>query len=158
MIKELHIYDIDGVLVDSSHRYRYIIGADGWRAIDLPYWIANRKHAKRDRLLPLAKQYQAQNSDPSIFTVLATARVMTPAEWRHVETVLTMPDHFISRTEGNTESGAALKTKGLNILFEAIPDLLTVPGYFYEDNITYLNNVCETFNFSPLYLTSKQGY
>ena len=158
MIKELHIYDIDGVLVDSSHRYRYIIGADGWRAIDLPYWIANRKHAKRDRLLPLAKQYQAQNSDPSIFTVLATARVMTPAEWRHVETVLTMPDHFISRTEGNTESGAALKIKDLQTMLDALPELARLPGYFYEDNTDYLTAVCDTFNYKGIYCASKQGY
>lgn len=159
MIKEIHIYDIDGTLVDSSHRYRYIIGADGWRKINFPFWVANRHRAHADKLLPLAKQYREQRADSSVFTVLATARNMHSAEWQHIKSVLGMPDFFISRDgETDTRSGAALKIDGLRELFRRHPKLATVPGFFYEDNTAYLNAVCDEFGFKGFYYASKQGY
>ena len=158
MIKEIHIYDLDGTVIDSSHRYRYIIGADGWRAIDFPYWVENRYRAANDKLLPLAKQYQNQRRDPSVFLVAATSRAMVEVESKHVYNVLGWPDHMISRTEGDMQSGATLKIDGLKKLFQKKPELSTLPGFFYEDNTDYLNAVCNEFNFSGIYVPSKQGY
>jgi hypothetical protein len=159
MIKEIHIYDIDGTLVDSTHRYRYVTNAEGWRRIDLPFWITNRRQAMRDSLLPLAEQYQKQLLDPNIFTVLATARVMSPEEWQHIKTDLLMPDHFISRPDGDTQSGSTLKINALNIMLDAMPELKNVNDIFiYEDNLDYLNAICDEFNCTGIYVPSAQGY
>lgn len=158
MIKQIHIYDIDGTLVDSTHRYRTITKPCGSLAIDLPFWVASRHLAMNDILLPLAAQYQAQNSGSEVFTVLATARVMTPAEWTHIATVLGMPDHFISRTDGDTQSGTTLKIKGLEALFSNVPQLADLEGFFYEDNIDYMNGVCNHFNYKGIFCPSEQGY
>jgi len=159
MVKEIHIYDIDGTLVDSTHRYRTVTKPCGALAIDFPYWVQNRHRAMNDSLLPLAEQYQAQRNNPNVWTVLATARAMHQQEWRHVETILKMPDQWISRKEGNMESGATLKIRGLNVMLDALPELKGLPMFFYEDNNDYLDAVCQEFNnCTGIYVPSKQGY
>jgi hypothetical protein len=158
-IKEIHIYDIDGTLVDSSHRYRTIV-KNKKLAIDFPFWVANQHLAADDSLLPLARKYQAQKLDKGIFTVLATARAMSVQEWRHVKNILTMPDFMICRQHGDMQSGTTLKIDGLNLMLGAYPFLRNVPMFFYEDNKTYLNSVVDYFKplCSGVYVPSKQGY
>jgi len=160
MYKEIHIYDIDGTLVDSTHRYKTVAKSDGSLAIDFPFWVANRHKAGNDILLPLAAQYQAQNSDPEIFTVLATARAMVLEEFNHVKNVLTLPDFMICRAHGDNQSGTSLKIDGLDMMQAAYPFLADLPMFFYEDNTDYLTAVVNAF--SPLctgiYVPSKQGY
>jgi len=158
MVKEIHIYDLDGTVIDSSHRYRYVINADGWRAIDFPFWRANRTKALEDKLLPLAKQYQNQRRNHEVFVVAATSRAMVEQEWLHVNNLLGMPDYMISRTEGDMQSGATLKISGLLEMFNKLPHLKSLPGFFYEDNLSYLKAVCDEFKFNGIYVPSKQGY
>ena len=47
------IWDLDGTVIDSSHRYSTLPNGD----IDLPRWIADNTKAniERDSLLPLAR-------------------------------------------------------------------------------------------------------
>ena len=158
MIKQIHIYDIDGTLVDSTHRYQTVTKPDGSLAIDFPHWVNNRHTAMQDTLLPLAKQYQSQLKDPSIYVIAATARNMVAEEIQHIREVLGWPQHMISRADGDMRSGALLKILGLNRLFSLRQFAKIGTRFFYEDNKDYLNAVCKAHNCQPIYVPSKQGY
>ena len=79
MIKRVSVYDMDGTIVCSLHRYRTILGENGER-IDLDYWRENECRAMDDSLLPLAKQYQSDLTDPECYVIIATARVLRDAD------------------------------------------------------------------------------
>ena len=157
MIKQIHIYDIDGTLVDSSHRYR-IDPTTG--KIDLSYWIENCTPEKimADTLLPLAAQYQAQLLNPEIYTVLATARVLDIADWRYISDVLGLPDKIVSRN-GRTDNrkGAMMKIAGLRYLNNLKPFRNIAARYFYEDNKDYLYPVAQAIGAHPVFIPSMQG-
>ena len=55
MIKRIVTYDLDGVLVDTSARYRNLPNG----SIDLEYWRANCHRVNSDKLLPLSVQFIA---------------------------------------------------------------------------------------------------
>ncbi len=57
-IKKVKIYDMDGTIVDSTHRYKTIKDINGNEKIDLEYWRNNEFRAFDDELLPLAEQYK----------------------------------------------------------------------------------------------------
>lgn len=155
-IKRVSIFDMDGVLVDSSHRYRTIVDASGER-IDLAHWRENEYRAMDDKLLPMADQYRADLADPECYVIIATARVMHAPDWQFVREVLGEPDYFISRRPDDSQSGRTLKTNGLAKFF----NLLQFKGaefVFYEDNISYLKAVCDRFNIRGVYIPSVQGH
>jgi len=158
MIKEIHIYDLDGTVIDSTHRYRTITKPDGSLAIDFPFWRANRHTAMNDRLLPLAKQYQEQLKDPSIFVIAATARNMVQEEKNHIATVLGWPQFMISSPDGDMQSGASLKIKGLNKILNLKQFKKIDKRFFYEDNADYLEAVSKAHKLTPIFIPSKQGY
>ena len=155
-IKRAAIYDMDGTIVCSLHRYRTIVGADGER-IDLEYWRENSHMALNDSLLPLADQYRDDLQDPECYVIIATARVMGEKDWQFVENVLGEPDHFISRKEGDTQSGKTLKIAGLAKFFN-LNNFKNAEFVFYEDNVDYLKAVCDRFNIRGVYIPSKQGH
>ena len=67
-IKRVSIYDMDGTIVCSLHRYRTIVDDSGER-IDLDYWRQNEYRAMDDSLLPLAEQYRKDLKDENCFVV-----------------------------------------------------------------------------------------
>jgi phosphoglycolate phosphatase-like HAD superfamily hydrolase len=159
MIKAIHIYDIDGTIVDSSHRYRYI-ERNGKRTIDLDFW---REHdvecyIMQDKLLPLAEQYKNDLKDPEIFVVIATARAIEygDANYKYVLYNLGLPNRFIYR-EGTKDrrGGADLKIQGLKPIVEKFSHAVV---RFWEDNLDYLTTVCDTIGAEPNYVKSNQGY
>lgn len=156
-IKRVAVYDMDGTIVCSLHRYRTVKTPEGER-IDLAYWRENEPKAFEDSLLPLATQYQADISDDSCYVIIATARVLGIQDMRFIHEKLGMPDYIISRSAGDTQSGASLKVKGLQKFF----NLVNFPDYrnwvFYEDNAHYLKAVCDAFNIQGVYIPSKQGH
>lgn len=156
MINRVSIYDMDGTIVDSLHRYRTVIDERGER-IDLEYWRMNEYRAMDDTLLPLADQYRADLQDPNCYVIIATARVMHAADWQFVREVLGEPDYFISRRAGDTQSGKTLKINGLTRFFNLIP-FRGAEFVFYEDNIEYLKAVCDRFGIRGVYIPSKQGH
>ena len=131
MFKRIHVYDLDGVLVDTSHRYRN--RPDG--SIDLNYWLANRTEKKiaKDKLLPLAKQYIADNANPEIYTVICTARQYHPLDIAFIFSHLGAPDKLIMRPVGNMEPDAQLKFKQLRTLFN-LRQFQKLPRKFWDDN------------------------
>jgi len=65
-IKKVSIYDMDGTIVCSLHRYRTIVDESGER-IDLNYWRENEYRALDDNLLPLAENYKKDLKDESCY-------------------------------------------------------------------------------------------
>ena len=151
-IRKVSIYDMDGTIVDSSHRYRTINGK-----IDLEYWRANEYRAMEDGLLPLADQYMDELRDPSVYVIIATARVMGAADWQFVHEILGVPDYFISRKPGDSISGGLLKVNGLQKFFN-LKQFRKADAVFYEDNVNYLKTVCDHFNIRGVYIPSVQGH
>ena len=155
-IKRVSIYDMDGTIVDSSHRYRTII-TDSDERIDLGYWVENQHRAMDDTLLPLYEQYVADLQDESCYVIIATARVMHDVDWLFVSEILGEPDYFISRNAGDTQSGKTLKINGLAKFFNLVT-FQDADFVFYEDNIQYLKAVCDRFGIRGVYIPSVQGH
>lgn len=158
-MKRIAIYDMDGTIVDSSHRYRTIT-ENGITKIDLQFWRDNERLAFNDSLLPLAhSHYAADLADPDCFVIIATARVMDAVSWQFVEEKLGKPDYIISRKAGDTRSGALLKVLGLKKLFSLKQFHGKVKtAVFYEDNTSYLKAVCDHFGIRGVYVPSVQGH
>ena len=157
-MKRIAIYDMDGTIVCSLHRYRTIFDDRGER-IDLGYWRENEHRAMEDSLLPLAKQYKQDVSDPFCITIIATARILRNADIEFISTRLGNPDHIVSRAEGDVTSGGTLKVSGLKPILEDYKARFDIWDIvFYEDNVQYLKTVCDYFNIRGVYIPSKQGH
>lgn len=155
-IKRVSIYDMDGTIVCSLHRYRTVMGDNGEK-IDLGYWRENEYRAMDDSLLPLAEQYKADLKDENCFVIIATARVLRDADNAFIRDILGEPDYIISRVDGDTVSGGKLKIAGLAKFFNLKP-FQDAEFTFYEDNVDYLKAVCDRFNIRGVYVPSKQGH
>ena len=155
-INRVAIYDMDGTIVDSSHRYRTIVDDNGER-IDLDYWRENEYRAMDDSLLPMFEQYRIDLADENCYVIIATARVMNDPDWQFVNEVLGKPDYFISRNAGDSQSGKTLKINGLAKFFNLVT-FRNAEFVFYEDNISYLKAVCDRFNIRGVYIPSVQGH
>ncbi len=156
-IKKISIYDMDGTLVDSSHRYRTVT-ENGVTRIDLAHWRENQPLAMKDTLLPLAAQYRADLADPECYVIIATARVMNAPDWQFVKEILGEPDYFICRKGDNdARGGAAMKISGLTKFFN-LRNFRNATATFYEDNTSYLKKVCDHFNIRGVYVPSNQGH
>jgi len=152
-IKRVRVYDMDGTIVCSLHRYRTIEG----NRIDLEYWRDNQYKAMDDSLLPLAEQYKMDLLDENTYVIIATARVMQSADYEFVDKILGKPDYLVSRRESDVCSGGQLKIKGLQKFFN-LKNFRDAEITFYEDNIQYLKAVCDKFNIRGVYIPSKQGH
>lgn len=155
-ITKVSIYDMDGTIVDSLHRYRTIIDDNGER-IDLDFWRDNQDLAVYDTLLPLAEQYKTDLLDPHCYVIIATARVINDPDMWFINNKLGMPDYLISRGENDSQSGKSLKINGLARFFNLV-NFRDADFTFYEDNIDYLKAVCDRFNIRGVYVPSKQGH
>ena len=155
-INRVAIYDMDGTIVDSSHRYRTVTDASGTR-IDLDHWRENEYRAMDDGLLPMFEQYRVDLNDENCYVIIATAREMNAPDWQFVKEILGEPDYFISRPKGSNVSGKILKINGLTKFFNLVT-FRDAEFVFYEDNIQYLKAVCDRFNIRGVYIPSVQGH
>ena len=153
-IKRVSVYDMDGTIVCSLHRYRTMPCGT---KIDLQYWLDNQHRAYDDSLLPLAKQYQDDIADPECYVIIATARVMGDADMAFIRDKLGMPNHIISRKDGDSISGGLLKINGLTKFFN-LRNFANAAWVFYEDNASYLKAVCDHFRIHGVYIPSRQGH
>lgn len=155
-ITKVSIYDMDGTIVDSTHRYRTVT-VNGIEKIDLEYWRANEYRAMDDGLLPLAEQYRAELRCENTYVIIATARVMGAADYQFVNEILGKPDYLISRKAGDSTSGGQLKINGLQKFFN-LKQFRKADAVFYEDNTSYLKAVCDHFGIRGVYIPSRQGH
>ena len=155
MIKTIHVFDMDGTIVNSEHRYKLKDGK-----IDLAHWIENCTPAKidQDTLLPHSALYKALLKDPTAYVVIATARFMQLADYKYVKEKLGMPDKIICRNAKNNHlKGAELKIKGLQYLNNLL-QFKNAVRYFYEDNKEYLYPVAHFLKAQAIFVPSEQGY
>jgi hypothetical protein len=152
MIKRIAIYDMDGTIVCSMHRYR-VAG----NKIDLKFWRENQHLAMNDSLLPLADQYKKDLADPECYVIIATARVLNEPDNTFIAEILGKPDYIISRKPDDTRSGKELKIGGLAKFFN-LKNFRLATATFYEDNIEYLKAVCDRFKITGVYIPSNQGH
>ena len=141
MIKALHMYDLDGLAINSLHRYKTKNGK-----IDLEFWRENatRKNILADSLMPMAKHISESIANPEIFVVIATARACTKNDANHefIYSKIGRPDRFFYRQgENDTRGGAELKIAGIRPLL-SLEKFKDAKIKIYEDNVDYLRDIC----------------
>jgi hypothetical protein len=154
MIRKVEIFDMDGTIVDSTHRYRTMPCGT---KIDLEYWRANEYRAMDDKLLPLADYYKECLANPEIYVIIATARVLHEPDVKFINEILGKPDYIISRKPNSNISGGLLKINGLARFFN-LKNFRNATFTFFEDNTAYLKAVCDKFNIRGIYIPSNQGH
>jgi hypothetical protein len=158
MIKFLDVFDMDGCIVDSLHRYRSHNGK-----IDLQYWLDNEHKAMDDTLLPMADTYKKLLGDKTSYTMIATARVINAPDQKFIDEVLSAPQKLVSRRGRNdARKGADMKFAGIRPLLNLIP-FKNVVVRMYEDNLDYLHGVCDRvealgFQTERIFVPSQQGH
>ena len=72
-IKNISIWDLDGTVIDSSHRYRSKSNGD----IDLQFWLDSNtpENCKKDKLLPAIRTIRSDYADGN-YIIICTARVL----------------------------------------------------------------------------------
>jgi len=160
---QMHVFDMDGTLVDSSHRYRTITDKQGNQRIDLEHWIANEHRVLHDKLLPLAKDYRQLLAAGNTYVIIATARVWCDLTDRFTREMLGYPHtYFARRDRSDTRPGAALKISGVKKLLNLKQFSKVREIHVYEDNISYLKTICHAMPSGIQtighYFPSKQGH
>lgn len=162
-IRTLYIFDIDGVLLDSSHRYRVELSKDGKQKIDLKHWRANEHKTLQDEPLPLAATYKKVLQQKSSFVIIATSRIMSAIDYQVIESKLGKPHALISRLT-NEQKGGDLKLNGVLRLINDLNLKSIDKVHIYEDNIQYLKYIADgiknNLNIMPEahYIVSNQGH
>lgn len=150
------MFDCDGVLLSSLHRYRTM--PCGTR-IDLEYWVRNSTPEKiwKDSPLPMAKYYRECLIHPEHYVIIATARVCQQADLDSIEFKLGKPQKFISRQNGDTRKGVEMKLAGLKRLAN-LKQFKNAVWTIYEDNRTYLDGIASALNAKKVFVPSLQGH
>ena len=114
MIANICIFDLDGTIIDSSHRQATL--ADG--TLNLEAWKQNCTRSKimKDKVLPLAKQVSKRKAAGD-YVVICTARVMSDADFDFLQRHNIVAHKVLSRPLGNNEADGHLKAKQLSSLF-----------------------------------------
>lgn len=162
MIKKIHIYDLDGTIISSSHRYKTKYNNDGKLTIDLDHWRKhdNEEYIKKDSLLPHAAQYKKDLEDPEIYVIIATARACQPgdANYKFVEKHLGLPNKFVHRQGlDDMRGGAQLKVQAIRPLLN-LKQFRYAVIHVWEDNKDYLSYMCNKLGAIPHYVPSTQGH
>jgi beta-phosphoglucomutase-like phosphatase (HAD superfamily) len=110
MIKNISIFDLDGTIIDSSHRQATL--PDG--TLNLAAWIENSTAEKifADTVLPLAQQVRKRQKRGD-YVMVCTARNMSDADFEFLMDNGINPDKIISRPNGNNTPDGELKAKQL---------------------------------------------
>ena len=140
MIDRIHVYDLDGVLVDTSHRYRN--KPDG--SIDLDYWFMKRHLIDQDTLLPLVSQYRQDCALPNIYTVVCTARNEHGADKAFINERIAQPNLLIMRPWNDNTRDAVLKRRQLQRIFN-LRQFSKLPRKLWEDNLKNINSLRDLF-------------
>ena len=145
----LYIYDLDGTVIDSSHRL-----GDG----SLDDWFANNTPDKiaRDRLLPLAQHLQMQNKKGNA-TAVCTSRQMTYAEYMILKRNNIDPVFILSRKHGDNSSCGAMK---LDLIRKFVANMGYVWGDFIRNTVMFDDNddVLDTLQNSGMKLIDARKY
>lgn len=152
MLERIHIYDVDGVLLDSTHRFRTLPCG----IVDLAHWTDNRHFACNDTYLPLARQFIEDCLAPEVYTIVCTARQMHLEEWLAWERLFPMPDQFLSRAKGDSRGSIAMKTAKLRKVL-SLRQFSGLPRVYWEDTKDILDAVSAAVGARGVFVQSSQG-
>ena len=136
-MKEIQIWDLDGTVIDSSHRQSY----DTSGKFDLEYWKINStpQNINNDTLLPHSEYYIEAINDPEVLTIVATARCMSITDIAYVHQHLGKPDYMVSRGNEDFRLDHDLKTIELEKLLKRHNNIKKVK--FWDDNLMNIKKV-----------------
>lgn len=134
----LVVYDLDGTLIDSSHRYRNLPNG----SIDLDYWFANAtpENIAKDSLKPLIDKFRRHAY--TVDTVICTARTMTEAdhEFLRANNMHIVP--VLHRQPGCQKSDADLKEELIDdYLGQQLTCIEDTRVIVFEDNLTVIERL-----------------
>lgn len=158
LIKKIDVFDIDGVLLDSTHRYRTLSTKKGEK-IDLRHWRENEHLFFNDKKLPTSLQYEKCLNAKNTFVIIATSRILSPKEYEFIDLTLGFPDSMVSRSH-NKQKGGLLKCEGIQRVIQDcnLQHVKMENMTIYEDNIQYLKVICDYFKCCGVYIPSAQGH
>ena len=124
------IYDLDGTIIDSSHRATH----DEFGQIDLNGWKekSTKDFIFQDSLLPLYTQLVADYKNGDMI-IICTAREFSKWDWEFLHFHNIYFDRVISRPTGNITTDWKLKQNQLRYLF-TLPQYRDKQKIFYDDN------------------------
>jgi len=133
------IYDLDGTIIDSSHRATH----DEQGNIDLANWKAKstKDFIFQDSLLPLYSQL-IEDYKFGDMVILCTARNLGVWDWEYIYSHNIYFDRVISRPNENMMKDAELKQNQLRYLF-SLPCYKDKRKIFYDDNENNLKAIAE---------------
>jgi hypothetical protein len=161
MIKKIVLWDCDGVLLDSTARYKTRIDETGREVIDLHHWKsqAARGAAWFDVPLPHAALYRKMLEQPEkYYVIICTSRLMGCSDYLSIEQRIGKPHAYISRKD-DQQSGSGLKVAGIKRLLR-LKQFKDCAVEFYDDNIGNLTRMMLELQgrVTCHYVPSKQGH
>jgi len=134
----LYIFDLDGTVIDSSHRQN--TRPDG--SLDLAHWIENNTVEKilADSLLPLAEKMRSVRSTKDTVAVI-TARVIQDADLAFLKRNNLKFDYLYSRAQGNNSPDDLLKKRAILKLARKLQrsmNWMRKNAIFFDDNLEVL--------------------
>ena len=135
----LYIFDLDGTVIDSSHRQNTL--PDG--SLDLAHWIENNTPEKilADSLLPLAEKMRSVRSANDRVAVI-TARVIQDADLAFLKRNGLRFDYLFSRAQGNRTPDDLLKRRAVLKLARKLQrsmNWMRKNTVFFDDNLAVLD-------------------
>ena len=135
----LYIFDLDGSVIDSSHRQNTL--PDG--SLDLAHWVENNTPEKilADSLLPLAEKMRSVRSVKDTVAVI-TARVIQDADLAFMKRNDLKFDFLFSRAQGNRTPDDLLKRRAILKLARKLQRSMAwmrKNAVFFDDNLAVLD-------------------
>ena len=134
----LYIFDLDGTVIDSSHRQNTLPNG----SLDLAHWIENNTPKKilADSLLPLAEKMREVNRELDKVAII-TARVIQDADLAFLKRNDLRFDYLFSRAQGNTSPDDILKKRAILKLARKLQrsmNWMRKNTVFFDDNLEVL--------------------
>lgn len=129
MLKNITIFDLDGTVIDSSHRCKRINGE-----VDLPHWFANsvRSQIFKDTLLPLAEIWKELLKDAGNYIIICTSRSLGKHDLDFLANNGLKAHKILDRPQGNMKPDYILKARQLK-QYLALKQFCGLPAVMYDD-------------------------
>ena len=128
-----HVFDLDGTVIDSRHRYRSLPCGN----IDLQHWLDNctREQTFKDTLMPRAHTMR-RVFNQGFHTIVCTSRTISPIWLDFLDSHGLYADAILARPEGCMDSDADLKEYMLDEYFSGLGTCLDAERVvMFEDHL-----------------------
>ena len=135
----IHIFDLDGTVIDSSHRQNYDLKTG---ALNLEHWRENstREKIMGDSLMPLADYWRSLLTETNDYVMVCTARVCTEHDLEFLNIHGLYAQKIFSRKEGDSSRDFDLKVRQLNPYLQ-LNQFRNQTAIMYDDNQSVRNAV-----------------